>query len=69
MRQGRCGQEVICKLLYYGEDYRKLEQELEAAKAAIKKVCRDFDKVNDELARLKRENEELKKNQATKEVC
>lgn len=56
-------------MLYYGEDYRKLEQELEAAKAAIKKVCRDFDKVNDELARLKRENEELKKNQATKEVC
>lgn len=52
-------------MLYYGEDYRKLEQQLEAAKAAIKKICRDFDKVNDELARLKRENEELKKNQAT----
>ena len=52
-------------MLYYGEDYRKLEQQLEAAKAAINKICRDFDKVNDELARLKRENEELKKNQAT----
>lgn len=53
------------ELLYYGEDYRKLEQELETAKVSIKKACRDFDKMNDELARLKRENEELKKNQAT----
>ena len=32
---------------------------------ALSYAARDFDRVNDELARLKRENEELKKNQAT----
>ena len=43
----------------------KEKQMVTRYKQALSYAARDFDRVNDELARLKRENEELKKNQAT----